>query len=110
MNLQFTQEELYFQKEVRDWIKSNYPEEMKRRYMNSPNGHLTRQEQINWQQALHSRGWSGINWPKQYGGADFSASKKYLFNNLLAESKLLSYKNDIIKDSNIFLSFLFAFL
>ena len=80
MNLQFTQEELNFQKEVRDWIKSNYPEEMKRRYMNSPNGHLTSQEQINWQQALHSRGWSGINWPKQYGGADFSASKKYLFN------------------------------
>ena len=58
MNLQFTQEELNFQKEVRDWIKSNYPEEMKRQYMNSPNGHLTRQEQISWQQALHSRGWS----------------------------------------------------
>ena len=27
MNLQFTQEELDFQKEVRDWIKDNYPEE-----------------------------------------------------------------------------------
>ena len=29
MNLQFTQEELDFQKEVRDWIKDNYPEERK---------------------------------------------------------------------------------
>ena len=29
MNLQFTQEELDFQKEVRDWIKENYPEDMK---------------------------------------------------------------------------------
>ena len=29
MNLQFTQEELDFQKEVRDWITENYPEDMK---------------------------------------------------------------------------------
>ena len=34
MNLQFTKEELDFQKEVRDWIKDNYPEDMKDRLMN----------------------------------------------------------------------------
>ena len=44
MNLQFTQEELDFQKEVRDWIKDNYPEDMKDRLMNSPNGHVTKEE------------------------------------------------------------------
>ena len=84
MDLQFTQEELDFQKEVRDWIKGNYPKDMKKRYMNSPNGHLTREEHMQWQQALHSKGWSGINWPKKYGGAEFSASKKYLFNKEMA--------------------------
>ena len=31
MDLQFTQEELDFQKEVRDWIKGNYPKDMKKR-------------------------------------------------------------------------------
>ena len=80
MDLQFTQEEFDFQREVRDWINSNYPEDMKKRYMNSPNGHLTKEEHMKWQQALHSKGWSGINWPKEFGGAEFTASQKYLFN------------------------------
>ena len=64
MNLQFTQEELDFQKEVRDWIKENYPEDMKERYMNAPNGHVTKEEHVRWQQALYAKGWAGINWPK----------------------------------------------
>ena len=67
MNLQFTQEELDFQKEVKDWIKENYPSDMKERYVNSPNGHLTKEEHVQWQQALFSKGWAGINWPKEYG-------------------------------------------
>ena len=79
MNLQFTKEELDFQKEVRDWIKDNYPEDMKDRLMNSPNGHVTKEEHVQWQQALFSKGWAGVNWPKEYGGASFTASQKYLF-------------------------------
>ena len=75
-----TRPELDFQNEVKDWIKENYPEDMKLRYMNSPNGHITRQEHMKWQQALHEKGWSGINWPKEFGGAEFSAAQKYLFN------------------------------
>lgn len=80
MDLKFTKEELDFQNEVKDWIKENYPEDMKLRYMNSPNGHITRQEHMKWQQALHEKGWAGINWPKEFGGAEFSAAQKYLFN------------------------------
>ena len=49
MNLQFTQEELDFQKEVRDWIKENYPEDMKERLMHAPNGHITKEEHVQWQ-------------------------------------------------------------
>ena len=80
MNLQFTQEELNFQKEVKDWIKENYSEDMRERYINSPNGHLTKHEHMQWQQALYGRGWAGINWPEEYGGAAFSASQKFMFN------------------------------
>ena len=80
MNLQFTQEELNFQKEVKGWIKENYPEDMKERYMGSPNGHVTKDEHMKWQQALYAKGWAGINWPKEYGGAAFTASQKFMFN------------------------------
>lgn len=87
MNLQFTQEELDFQKEVRDWIKENYPDDMKERYMNAPNGHVTKEEHVKWQQALYSKGWAGINWPKEYGGASFTASQKYLFSKEMASAR-----------------------
>ena len=87
MNLQFTQEELDFQKEVRDWIKDNYPEDMKDRLMNSPNGHVTKEEHVKWQQALYSKGWAGVNWPKEYGGASFTASQKYLFSKEMAAAR-----------------------
>ena len=87
MNLQFTKEELDFQKEVRDWIKDNYPEDMKDRLMNSPNGHVTKEEHIQWQQALFSKGWAGVNWPTEYGGASFTASQKYLFSKEMAAAR-----------------------
>ena len=87
MNLQFTEEELNFQKEVKDWIKDNYPEDMKERLMNSPNGHVTKEEHVQWQQALFSKGWAGINWPKEYGGASFTASQKYLFSKEMAAAR-----------------------
>ena len=87
MNLQFTQEELDFQKEVRDWIKENYPDDMKERYMHAPNGHVTKEEHVKWQQALYAKGWAGINWPKEYGGASFTASQKYLFSKEMAAAR-----------------------
>ena len=87
MNLQFTQEELDFQKEVRDWIKDNYPEDMKERLTNAPNGHVTKEEHVQWQQALYAKGWAGINWPKEYGGASFTASQKYLFSKEMAAAR-----------------------
>ena len=53
MDLQFTQEELDFQSEVREWLKENYSEDMRKRYGNSPNGHLTREDHMQWQQLLY---------------------------------------------------------
>ena len=87
MNLQFTQEELDFQKEVRDWIKENYPEDMKERLMHAPNGHITKEEHVQWQQALYKKGWAGINWPEGYGGASFNATQKYLFGKEMAAAR-----------------------
>ena len=87
MNLQFTQEELDFQKEVRDWIKDNYPEDMKERLTHAPNGHVTKDEHVQWQQALYKKGWAGINWPEEYGGASFTATQKYLFGKEMAAAR-----------------------
>jgi len=79
MDLTFSDEDIAFQMEVRAWIEANYPAEMKARIAQSPNGHLTREDHMYWQQALYNKGWAGVNWPVEYGGPGFSAAQKYLF-------------------------------
>jgi alkylation response protein AidB-like acyl-CoA dehydrogenase len=86
MDLKFTQEELDFQKEVRSWIKENYSTSMQRTYVNSPNGHLIKEDHMKWQQALYKKGWAGVNWPSEFGGASFGPSQKYLFNKEMASA------------------------
>ena len=86
MDLKFTQEELEFQKEVRSWIKENYSTSMRRTYVNSPNGHLIKEDHMKWQQALFKKGWAGVNWPSEFGGASFGPSQKYLFNKEMASA------------------------
>jgi len=73
MDLEFSQEDFEFQMEVREWIKENYPEEMRKQR------HLRKDDYVYWQQALHKRGWAGLNWPVEYGGPGFTATQRYLY-------------------------------
>ena len=79
MDLNFSEEDFKFQQEVRAWIEENYPAEMRERHKRSANGHLTKEDHVYWQKALYERGWAGLNWPKEYGGPDFTPTQRYLY-------------------------------
>ena len=34
---------------------------------------------VAWQQALHARGWGGVDWPEEYGGTGWSVAQRYVF-------------------------------
>ena len=70
MDLQFSNEELRFQQEVRDWIADTYPKEMRER-KELTGGTLTKEDYVFWQKALYEKGWAGINWPEEFGGPGF---------------------------------------
>ena len=77
MNLTFTLEEEEFRKEIRDFFENEYPREIleKRR-----SGDIfTRIDHIRSQQALQSRGWLAIGWPKEHGGPGWDATQRYIF-------------------------------
>lgn len=78
MDLNFSAEDLAFQQEVRAWIKDNYPAEMRARHDRS-GGHLGKEDRVYWQKAMYKRGWAGLNWPKEYGGPNFTPTQRYLF-------------------------------
>jgi len=79
MDLTFSEEDFAFQREVRAWIEENLPEDMQERLKRSPNGSGSKEDHEYWQRKLYERGWAGVNWPKEYGGPDFTPTQRYLY-------------------------------
>ena len=79
MNIDFTEEEQAFRDEVRRFFREEVPAEVRDKIARGV--WLGREDQVNYQQALHAKGWAGINWPVEYGGTGWSAAQRYIFYN-----------------------------
>jgi alkylation response protein AidB-like acyl-CoA dehydrogenase len=77
MNLNYTDEDNKFRKEIKDFIKSNLSEEVLKRASNG--GKYTKDEIVNWQKALYKKGMFAANWSKDYGGCDWTPMQRYIF-------------------------------
>ena len=84
MDLNFTEQDERFRDEVRAFLRDDYPPQVRARQ--EAGEALTKDEQVAWQQALHKRGWAGVNWPQEYGGTGWTATQKFIFANELAEA------------------------
>jgi len=90
METTFSKEDLNFQQEVRSFIKDNYPQELqdsiaeKKKIGQEP----TKEELMAWHKILGAhKGWSAPGWPTQYGGAGFTATQKYIFEQEMARAE-----------------------
>jgi alkylation response protein AidB-like acyl-CoA dehydrogenase len=79
MRLAFNDEELAFQKEVRDWITANIPPEVAEESRRSRTSHVSKERLLQWQKKLASKGWLCPNWPKDYGGPGWNSTQKFIF-------------------------------
>ncbi len=79
MELEFTADDLKFRDQVRDFITKNYPADTAAEVRQSRNGHVSKEKGVAWQKKLYEQGWIAPNWPKEYGGAGFSQTQKYIF-------------------------------
>jgi alkylation response protein AidB-like acyl-CoA dehydrogenase len=79
MRLAFNDEELAFQKEVRDWLAANMPMEVAEESRRSRTSHVSKERLLQWQKKLASRGWLCPNWPKEYGGPGWNSTQKFIF-------------------------------
>lgn len=77
MNADFTAEELEFQKEVQDFLKAEFPQDIKHKVDNGIS--LEKDDFIRWQKILNKKGWVAPNWPAEYGGTGWTATQKYIF-------------------------------
>jgi alkylation response protein AidB-like acyl-CoA dehydrogenase len=79
MRLSFSEEELAFQTEVRDWIAANMPPEVAEESRRSRSSHVSKERLLQWQKKLAGKGWLCPNWPREHGGPGWSSSQKFIF-------------------------------
>ena len=77
MNLKFSEEDLKFKKEVKDFIDKNLDKNTQKKI--DLGQHLHKEELVVWQKKLEEKGWLAPNWPKEYGGTEWSVTQRYIF-------------------------------
>src|ERR687891_2952513 len=73
MDLRLSPAEREFRDAVRDWIEENHPG---REPDSDPELFEFRRA---WQRALNERGWAGLSWPTEYGGAGATLVESAIF-------------------------------
>ncbi|NVK19943.1 MAG: acyl-CoA dehydrogenase family protein [Methylocystaceae bacterium] len=84
MNIDLTEQELAFQKEVQDFFANDFPKDIKDKQ--DKGIYLKKDDHIRWQKALYNKGWAGINWPVEHGGTGWTATQKYIYANEAAKA------------------------
>ena len=77
MNLNYTDEDNKFRKEIKDFIKDNLSQEAQKKSLMEVK--YTKDEIIKWQKALFKEGMFAYNWPKEYGGCNWTPMQRYIF-------------------------------
>ena len=78
MNINFSDEDIAFRDEVRDWLSNGYPHHVKEKTDKGIT--ISKEDLVDFHKALSKKGWMGYNWPVEFGGTGWSASKLYIFN------------------------------
>jgi pimeloyl-CoA dehydrogenase large subunit len=77
MDLRFTDEELAFRDEVREFFRTSLPERIRRKLVEGR--HASKDDLITWTRILKAKGWAVPNWPVEWGGTGWSPVQQYIF-------------------------------
>ncbi len=77
MELKYSADDIAFRKEVRMFLDESLSESLIKKVATGVP--LSKTEYESWHASLNARGWLAPNWPKQFGGAQWSAIKRHIF-------------------------------
>ncbi|WP_075790691.1 acyl-CoA dehydrogenase family protein [Massilia putida] len=77
MNFEIEPADQAFREEVRAFLREHLPPEMAERTRRG--FHFVREDQVAWTRILNKRGWSGQNWPREWGGTGWSPVRQLIF-------------------------------
>ena len=77
MDFNFTEQEINFRNEVKNWLSDNLPKnisEKVRKYQR-----LHKEDYETFMKKLNEKGWLALNWPIEYGGTGWNSVQKHIF-------------------------------
>ncbi|WP_170440450.1 acyl-CoA dehydrogenase family protein [Ruegeria arenilitoris] len=77
MDLNYTDEEKAFRDEVRAFLAEKLPNEISDKIRAGQN--IGKEGYEWWHATLNERGWLNFNWPKEFGGAEWNAVQRHIF-------------------------------
>lgn len=79
MDLNFTEEELQFQQDVRQFLAENLTPDIVEDTARNSSVFIEKDLALRWQAILVEKGWAVPQWPVEHGGTDWTPAQKYLF-------------------------------
>ena len=70
-------DETAFRAEVRAFVDTRLAAATRHKVRNGL--YLSKHDYVDWQRALHQRGWFGASWPSAFGGKDWSVRQEHAF-------------------------------
>ena len=77
MDLNYSAEEAAFREDVRAWLASNLPQDLKQKVASY--AHLSKDDLLRWHRILPKQGWVAPAWPKEWGGTGWNVVQRYIF-------------------------------
>jgi alkylation response protein AidB-like acyl-CoA dehydrogenase len=77
VDLNYSPEEAAFREDVRTWLASSLPPDLKQKVAGY--AHLSKDDLLRWHRILAKQGWVAPAWPKEWGGTGWNVVQRYIF-------------------------------
>jgi len=87
MDFNYSPEELEFRDNLRAWIADNLPKGWGETVFEPEDEDERAMFRLDWERKLFAGGWSGLEWPKEYGGRGATLVEQAIFSEEMARAK-----------------------
>jgi alkylation response protein AidB-like acyl-CoA dehydrogenase len=84
VDMQFSPEDIAFQKEVRAFITEKYPASL--RAVQEKGEEMSKEEFLVWHRILAEKGWIAPAWPTEYGGTGWTPTQRFIWSEETADA------------------------
>ena len=79
MNIAFSDEHEAFREEVKAFLATSLPDDLRAAERDRPSFFLDYEYNNRWHRILYEKGWAAPDWPEEYGGTGWDLARRYLW-------------------------------